>query len=148
MKIYTLLCLLSFMGVSLYGQKTEPVPFTKTMAQTFVAAVQADPSFPSESIIILNEDLCAEQDCKAIFDGLPVEIYLREELFMRSLNSYYRLGQVEQTENGTKWQLRFIYLIKGGQASIPGSITGTYYKWPLSPGRAESRNHIKKAIRK
>jgi hypothetical protein len=126
MKTHTLLGLLLLLGASLYGQKTASAPFTKTMAQTFVAAVQADPGFPSEKIIIIVDGLCSEQDCKAIFDGLPVEIYLREELFMRNLNSYYKLGEVRTIEEDEKWQLSFIYLISGGRATIPGTITGTY----------------------
>ncbi|HKK74406.1 MAG TPA: hypothetical protein VJ953_04985 [Saprospiraceae bacterium] len=104
MKIHTLLFLALLLGMGLYGQKTSETALNKTMAQTFVAAIRADTKLPSDQIVIIKNGICADQDCTAVFAGLPVEIYNREDIFMRNIKSYYRLDVLTEVEEGSKWQ--------------------------------------------
>lgn len=126
MKKYLISLPALFLVASLYGQKPAEAPLSKKMAQTYFAAVKADEKLPSEKIIIIKEGICATQDCEEIFSGLPVEIYAREDLFMRGLDNYYRLDTIRTLKEGSQWQLAFVYLIQHGKAKIPSTITGSF----------------------
>lgn len=121
----SLLFFLLFFGmVSLFGQKNEPILLTQDIAKAIVEKIKADPELPYDggNIIIIGGGICGSQDCVSVFNGLPVNIFTREDLFVRGLQSFYKIIAVNQQAD--HWQVKFQFQLPGGKQAINRIITG------------------------
>lgn len=92
---FLLFCVISLLACNSSNSNEEHTK--RTLIEKLISHSEVVPTKVNGKVIILQSDYCKEVDCEAYFKEYKdqIKIYSREDLFMRGINNYFEIGNID-----------------------------------------------------